>query len=396
MKLTETYANNCSVDIKHKPFLMEKYFPLPDSVDKYITLQNSSGMPAKNYSFWAEVVDILLPILEKENIKIITLGDKDSPPINRTINLCGKTSIHQSVYLINRALLHMGNDSILGHVSCANNIPTVLLYGSTTVENHSPYHHNPKTSIFLESHRNGNKASFAREEMPKTIDLIDPETVAESVCKLLGLSFDYPYKTVTIGNSYANKIIESDCTNVINLQQLSIPNIIVRCDYNFNLAVLMEQMRLGKVCVVTNKPIPINILAESKSNIIEVLVEITKDHNPLFIKELLSNGIPYRLYTRLSAEDLNKIKLDYIDYGIIVPKNNSKPEKLKDIDISNLYYKGSKITLGKGKIYSSKWAYINNFPQESFNIQAQRVTEDNINLLWEEDDCCLFLSKKSN
>lgn len=393
MRLLETYSRNCSVEIKHKPEIYEKFFPIPPELTKYITLQNSSGMPAKNYSYWQEVVDILFPILDKHKIRIVTLGDKDSPFLNKTLNLCGQTSIHQSVYILNRALLHMGNDSILGHISCANDINTVLLYGSTTIDNHSPYHYNPNKSIFIESHRNGNKATFAREESPKTIDLIYPEKIAESVCKLLDIPFTYEYKTVNIGYSYHNKLIESGCTDVVNIGQIGIPHIIMRLDYNFNLGVLIQQLSIGKTSIITDKAIPFNIIQHNKHNILEVLVEIKDDKNLQFVAELYDNRIPFRLYSFLDDDKINALKLKYMDYGIIFRKTKNKPEFLKDKNLSQLYYKSSKITLSNGKIFSSRWAQLNNLPQQSFESVPQLLKENKIDELWLEEDYCLFLEK---
>lgn len=391
MKLLQTYSRSASVEIKHKPVLLEKFFPLGD-ITNYITIQSSSGMPAKNYSYFQEVIDLIQPVLEKKGIKILHLG-QDSPPLNKTINLNNQTTLAQAAFILKRSMLHLGADSWMAHFCGSENVPLVALYGSTSVDNHSPYHFNKEKTIFIESHRNGNKPTFAREENPKTVDMIKPEEVAISVCKLLNIEYNYPFQTVKIGNSYANKIIESDCANVINIGEIRIPNIIVRCDYNFNLAVLIEQMKIGKVCIVTDKAIPINILKEFKPNIIEVLVEIKSIEEASFVKELFDNRIPYRMYTRLATEKLNNIKLNYLDYGLIVPKASNMPSELNDIDINSLYYKGSKITLGRNKIYSSKWAYVNDIPQDSFELKPQSITDKNLHMLWEEEDCCLFLKK---
>lgn len=396
MKLLESYSRSTSVDIKHKPFLYQKYFPLPPEITKYITLQNSSGMSAKNYTYWQEVVDILFPILEKNGIKILLLGDKDSTPLNKVINLCGQTTIHQSAYLVKRALLHFGNDSWLCHYAGAEDVPLVSLYGSTTVANHSPYFFNKDKTIFLESDRNGQKASFAREENPKTIDLIKSELVAESVCKLLGLEYTYPYKTLVTGRTYFSKMVESACDNVVNVQALNIPTIIIRYDYNQNLAILTQQLQLGKCSIVTDRPIPINILIQLKSNIIEICYRIDKNHNPKFCQELQDNKFNYRLYSELTEEELNKIKLDYIDFNIIVRREFKKPEVLEKYKIEDIYYRGAKITIGKGKIYSSKWAYLNDLPQISFDIQPQSLKDKNLQELWMEEEYMIFLEKIDN
>ena len=53
-KLIEAYSRSTGLEIK-KPFLGETFYPL--SFDKYITIQNGSGMPnAKNYDYWQEII----------------------------------------------------------------------------------------------------------------------------------------------------------------------------------------------------------------------------------------------------------------------------------------------------------------------------------------------------
>ena len=68
MLLAQTYANNASINLtgNEKPILPNQYFPVP--ADKYITIQNSSGMGAKNYGLWADVINLIKPYLDKINI----------------------------------------------------------------------------------------------------------------------------------------------------------------------------------------------------------------------------------------------------------------------------------------------------------------------------------------
>lgn len=392
MKLLESYSNNASVNIKTKPFLYQKFYPL-GNIDKYITLQNSSGMSAKNYSYYQEVIDLLFPILEKNGIKIILLGDKDTPPLNKVINLCGQTTIHQSAYIVKRALAHLGNDSWLCHFCGAEEVSLVALYGSTTVENHSPYHFNPDITIFLESHRNGNKASYQREESPKTIDLILPEEICAAVCKLLNLDFSFPYKTLSIGRNYNSKIIESTCDAIINTQQLGLPNLIMRLDLNFNLAILVQQLNISKCSIITDRPIPSEILSNYRQNIIEVCYEIDKNHNPNFCKELQANKIPYRNFSKLPPEELNRIKLDYLDFNLIHSKLPEKPEFLKDKDLSKIFYKSSKLTLSSKGVFQSHMDYFNNRPIKSLESEFQLLSIQNLDNLWYETEYCYFAGK---
>ncbi len=377
MKLLETYSRNCSVEIKHKPTLIEKFFPLGD-VENYITLQTKSGMPAKDYSHFQEIVNILFPVLEKANIKIILLGKEDTQPLGNVIDLRNKTNLGQSCYIVKKSLCHFGVDSWMCHYAGAENVPLVAMYGSTTVANHSPYHYDQQSTIFLESHRNGNKATFAREENPKTVDLLTPEKIASSVCKLLNIPFDYPYKTLRFGSNYNNKMIECIPDQVIHPQGLGIESLFYRMDVLFNEENLFKQLHLCKCSIFTNRPIKKEIITQLKPQIIEVHYEIDNDYDVEFIDFLRDAGVKLFMYSYLGEEELNKAKLDLFDYGIVHRRSILEGKQIKELegtDLNNIYYKSHKYTLSQAKIYPSLGAYYENLHVDNFNDATLKIID---------------------
>ena len=68
----------------------------------------------------------------------------------KLINLAGKTTLREAIYLISRCRLFISNDSGLMHISGALNIPTIALFGST----------NPVTTAPA-----GNKSTIVRREV---------------------------------------------------------------------------------------------------------------------------------------------------------------------------------------------------------------------------------------
>ena len=74
MHLLERYALSCSVKID-KPAIEEQFYPLTQ--DRFIVLHASSGMQSKNYDYYNEVVDLIKPYLDRENIKILQIGSED-------------------------------------------------------------------------------------------------------------------------------------------------------------------------------------------------------------------------------------------------------------------------------------------------------------------------------
>ena len=102
--------------------------------------------PAKRWfpERFAAVADELC---KNKNCQVILLGGKDdresaekvcSKAGTKLINLAGKTTLREAVYLISQCSLFVGNDSGLMHIAGALNIPTVAIFGSTNPVTTSP------------------------------------------------------------------------------------------------------------------------------------------------------------------------------------------------------------------------------------------------------------------
>jgi ADP-heptose:LPS heptosyltransferase len=168
MHLLETYALSTGSRIG-KPFILKKFFPV--KFDKYITVQNSSGMPSKCYDYFQEVIDFLLPILNKYNIGIVQIGGKEDQPLQNVELLQGATNINQTAHIISNAILHLGNDSFAIHMASAFGIKNVGLYSITLPEIAGAYF-NKEYSISL--YPDNEKPSFNPNESPKRINKIKP------------------------------------------------------------------------------------------------------------------------------------------------------------------------------------------------------------------------------
>lgn len=349
MKLIEAYSKESCVPIG-KIDIFPRYFPLP--FDKYITIHASSGMPAKNYSYWNEAISLV----DLKDYKLIQIGEQGDEQIPNTVDLRGKTELNQTYYIIKNSALHISNDSFSAHVAGHFDIPQVCLYGSTSIANHSPYWFNKK-SIFIESHRNGCKPSFSTEENPKTIDLIKPEQVAKAISDILSLSYT-KIETIFIGREYKKLVFEMVPTAVVNFPHLD-GIINIRGDYYFEPNNIFNQIAIRKSALVVNKPLDINILKQLSQNILRIIYMIEEGYDIGFIKQLHKSGLVYGLVTELTGEKLGKLKLDCFDFNPVI--NLSFPTK-KNIDkdgkiVYNTYFKSQKGLLNKDSLFLSKAHY---------------------------------------
>lgn len=390
MNLAELYSLSSGQKLD-KIYTFEKFFPgLPDN---YIVIQPWSK-PSKNYDAWEEVLSIILPYLQKEGIKIIQVGAKDEKPLNFCQHLMGQTNWGQLEYVISKAKLVLTSDSISSHLAGHYNLPLVCLISNNLKECVSPYFGDKSKQIILEPNRTNKNPSFMLDEGPnKQINEIFPEEIAKSVLKLLNIEFNYPYKTILLGKQFQNRIIESDCTAPVNVQQMGLQNILMRLDYSYNLNVLVQQASLGKISIVTDKIIPTDLLSQIRPQIVEILYEIKSDSDPNFCKTLQELKIPYRLYSKLNDEQLNPLKLNYLDYPIIGRVNTTMPPELKDKKIENLFIKGSKFIISSRGLFPSYWSYKCNKPIPDFNAPPQQLIDINVEYLFQDIDYLMFLEK---
>jgi hypothetical protein len=350
MHLIERYATACGVKID-KPYIYDTFFPV--NVEKYISFQPFSKYPSKNYDYWNEVINIINPYLEKENIKIIQIGVKDDKHINNTINLSGQTNISQAAYIIKNSILHLGADSFASHIASGFNKKIVCIYSNNNINNVKPYWSKSEDLILLSPKLN-KKPQYSVNEVPKTINNIKPEDIAEGVLKLLNIPYNNIPKTIHIGNDYINKTLEIIPDKHINPTQIGLDTLVIRMDYVFNEQVLELFLQHKKCIIFTNKPISEELLKKYKQNIPQLIYVIEKNNDSTFAQTLKRNAINTIFISYLSEEDLNKFKLHYMDYGLIV-KRDYPTDKIQTNN--NTFFKSSRILISSEGQFNSKYQW---------------------------------------
>jgi len=370
MHLIESYATSSGLKIG-KPFILESYFPLP--FEKYISFQPFSKYPAKDYDYWQEVINLILPHLKEENIQIVQIGGEKEKILENTYNTVGQTNIRQAAYIIKNSIMHVGTDSFGAHIASGFNKKIVALYSNNNINNVKPYWTKEEDMILLSPHIQG-KPSYAAQENPKNINNIKPEKIAQAILNLLKIKNNLNVlETVYVGKMFNNKLFHIVPDHVVQRSN-TIDHCIYRMDLLFNENNLRNQLKIMPCIIATDKAIDINILLENKNHIIGVNCFIEDNSNLEFVKELKSANIKYQLYSYLPNEELNKYKLDYLDYGIIV-KINLKHPKVEEIINKNksntLYYKSNNLILSKGNVFLSEKAFFDNKPVNSINENIQ-------------------------
>lgn len=359
MRLLDTYATNTGSKI-NKPFIYTKFFPIP--LEKYITLQAQTPYDSRNYSYWQEVINLIRPELIKLNIHILQVGTKEEKPLNDVINLIGQTTTHQLAYLIEKSVMHLGADSFCVHLASHFNKPIVSLYSISNPNVAGPHFGDNTKHILLKGYeRVGNKKpSYSQIEFPKSIDTIFPEEIANSVFSLLNIKNIKLPETIFIGQDFNLKTFEIIPDEILDPNSIPVENPIIRMDYFFNENALEQILRFKKSIIFTDRPIKKEIIQNYKNNINQLIYIIDEKNDINFVKLLKSNSINYILLSFLQENVLNKFKIDYMDYNLIINKKHKTKQDINIQDFNNLHYKSSRMLYSSKGQFISKFDWINN------------------------------------
>jgi len=360
MHILEQYALNSGAKIKN-PFVYEQFFPL--TVEKYLTFHPTSK-PSKTYDYWQEVINIILPILEKNNIKIIQLGQTNEKVYQNILNTTGMTSFNQTAYIIRNGLLHFGADSFPTHVASHYGKKIVALYANNYISCVKPYFGNSENHILLEPERTG-KPNFSLEENPKTINKIKPETIAKNILNLLNIPSLINIETKYFGLNYNQPKLELVPNVNINPKQFNSDFLIVRMDLEHNVQILENQLNICPCYITTDKPINTQLILNHKNNIKKIFYKITEENDLDFVNFLELNSIPFELFTFLKGKALDEIKIKYLDQQVIAEIETDNKEKINLFNLDNLYYKSNKRIVSQGKIFNSETCYKENIEMKN-------------------------------
>ena len=384
MHVLEAFATSSGLKIS-KPYIYEKYYPL--NFDKYIIIEtNDAKYQSKNYDYWQEVINLILPKLKENNINILQICGQNDPKLLNTYTITGYT-VNQKAYLIKNSVVYIGSN-LLGLQLASNYSKKIVgLYGNIYASQNKPYWSNEEDLALIQGFDEKTKPSYAPQENPKVINNIKPDTLAQSILNSLNIKYEIKNKFTSIGLNYTNKTIEIVPNMVANPASFGAPNIIVRMDIQFNENFLAAQLAQSKCLIITNKTISENLIKTYKGNITQVVYKIEKENDPLFANLLKNENISFTLISELDQQDINNIKIHYMDLGLIFKLNYKTKE---NYDYKNIkYYKSNRFILSNGKLYMSEAAVEKDLPIKDFDKNIQEIIDTDT--FWKHADNYAFL-----
>jgi len=376
--IVEEYAKSLGVKIG-KPIITEHFYPL--NSDKYITFHtNDTKSPARHFDYWGLVFNLIKPYLKENNIDIVQVGSSDDPEYDLCdINTLG-SSFKQMCYIVSKAELHLGIDSLPVHIASSYDIPIVGVYSNLFPECSGPVWNDKSKTIKISPDFSENKPSFSDNENPKRVNEIKPEKIASAVLDLLLIDHDLSkYKTLNTGKHYNNKITEVIPDFLPQKEEFR--GKLVNLRFDFNCPEEFQNEWLDRTCnLMINKPVDIYLIHAKRSNIKGMTIFLGEhDFDEEYFKNLTSFGISFTLISKY-PEKLPELRLKFFDYTIEEYKINSK----KDLDINddlcdNTFYHSNKTLISKNKKYNSKAAWKKNIEKTD---EPQKVIDNDD--FWEE------------
>ena len=383
MHLIETYALATGSKIG-KPFIFKKFFPIP--FEKYITIQNSSGMQGKCYDYFQEVIDFIFEDLEQAGYKIVQIGSKDDKPIKNALHLQGQTNINQTAFILENSKLHIGNDSFAIHMCSAFDIPLIGLYSVSSPEIAGPFWKNSKQICLTPDNW---KPSFNPNENPKRVNEIKIEKIINSIQELINISSKNNIKTIFIGPKYKHGILEVMPEQIVHNQFFQNHPLNIRYDFITNRELeakdyqgTINNLNIRECAIVTDKVLAIENFLQLKQKLSLVVYDITKSIDTSFLEKLIFYGINTRCVFKNfegSNEELLNRKESLIDFPQIIEEINL-PEFDKNLITEDCFYKTNKFFIADNKIFLGRHGYLNNNPlQDSDKQNYQKINTEYLN-----------------
>jgi hypothetical protein len=415
MHLIEKYSLNCGINPSKldRAEIFSSYYPIP--YNKYIVFHASSGMPAKNYSYYQDVIDFIYESAIKKGYGFVQIGGADDKNLNRCLNLNGKTNIFQTSFILKNASLLVANDSFSTHICSSYKTPSVSLYSVIQPEVAGPYWNNGN-QLTIMAPLNGNKPSYSREDPEKIVDNIKPEEIIENIKKLLPDIFtenSFIPSTLFIGKGYKSQSV--DIVPDHNLK----PNIPDNFPINLRFDLLKKKVSdenfLSAIINTENKKFFVTLSSEvdvfkilnnqNQQNLLSILVNINEENysnkNNLkkLCEEIKKKGAPLRVIyesRNLSEKQIGDLKLDFLDVAPLIEKKEDKEqeklflEALKEANDLTLF-KSSHILFSSGKIFLSEESYREN-QTSTYSYQSLNTIKNKSLLARECDNLYLYNS----
>ena len=360
MTVADTCSNYLGVEIT-EPDFPSTFYPLPDS--KYLLIHTGSFSNSRIYDYYNKVIELLQFNLDLGDYTVVQIGEfpQNNPDgskkqgdyqifATKYLDLRGKLSLRQQVFLIENCELLLCNESVYSNIAGVKEKKSVVLYGPT------PHISTRSCFAFREcAIESGPPYSYLADENPKSINSIKPEEIAGKVSRIMNLGWKQTIETIQINDQFLNPSI--DFIPDFPIQPGNPGKFLCRFDLSNNIQALGHFYSLYSAPLYTADPVDERFLAQFKSQIPHVFYSLDGVYSRDFVVLLHKMGFKYTLLTDKEGDELDKLKWDLFDYNGVVSKNIvPKFEEASKLNLTgDESFDTSRLYLSRGKIYPSRW-----------------------------------------
>ena len=331
--ITEVYAKDLGVKIG-KAKITEHFHPLPEG--KYITFFKDDPQQVNQYDHWEVVLSLLNPIFGKHKIRGLEIHDNKNQ------------SVKQNNFLIKNSELYLGTANHFMSIADIYEKPSVCL-----LSNLYPSNINSKRSKIITPDFSLIKPSFSSQESKKRINEILPENIAQSVLDELGIKEKIKFKTIRIGSSYNQAVVEIVPNFFSPNKDLINKKINLKSDIHFDKQNIINWCRHSHVNLYLDQIIDDNTI-DACVNLKQVIFKYKSEHEKLdltsFIKKLKNNKINFVIQVQ-DDEIFSDVSLKYFDHNVM--KNNAE---IKNIPKTECKFFSKKRFVSDGKLFNSEFS----------------------------------------
>lgn len=377
--LVEEYAKNLGVKIA-KPTVAKHFYPL--LADKYITVYSEHTIESKKYQYFNIVFDLIKNSLHQSGIKVIQIGAKENCVIPNIDACYGDLTFKQNAYILSKSLLHIGVDNVFSHYISSLNIPLVSIFGNIYPEVSDGFWSSKDRKINIQSPWK-EKPCLNLVDPENAINKIKPEVIAQSILDQLKINNKVNIKTIHLGASFKDKIIEVVPNFFQPYQELKDQLIYLRLDYGFDAPSFMQWCQWSNVSIISDKLIPLGILDQIYPKVKNISFIINEKINldDFYIKYLKSKKINFQILVK-DENLIPETQEKYFEIQVRPYKTLKKEDMTgKPTKINNTFFSSNKTILSNGKRYPSKyhWQKDENIIDKNLNIVEDDVFYEELN-----------------
>lgn len=321
-----------------------EFLPLP--FDKYISIYNEQSVPSNFYDYFNDIIDDIYPYLKSQNIHIVQFLNAQSDLRIKNCFYLEKFSYGQLNFILKNSMLHLCTDVYTNEICAISNTKSINLIGNRYPNSSKAYF--GKDNNIIINKFNFKKPTFTINEIPKSINKINTETISKKCLDILAIDNSINYNTLFTGSSYHEYPVCDIIPNFkISDEIYSKFNTYIRMDLFNNESNCIDFCLKSKFVLIVSNKVSENFINICRNNCNLVIFYLSNHSKYEDLEFFINKGIKVQIVAN-SGFDIS----EFIDFGKINFLSNEVSDENKKL-FNNKNFKTSKLIISNNKKYAS-------------------------------------------